>query len=122
MASPLPLSDPIDRAREIPVRAGRRGAARVPVVTAPAGSSPELHPDHHLWRNGRLWWIAFTIHRGHLQERVRHSLGTADVVEARLRRDQVLRRYADIDGCQLSLRFEGRRRKDRPAARERSHG
>ena len=29
------------------------------------------HPDHHLWRNGRLWWIAFTVHRGHQQERVR---------------------------------------------------
>jgi hypothetical protein len=21
------------------------------------------HPNHHLWRNGRLWWIAFTVHK-----------------------------------------------------------
>jgi hypothetical protein len=51
--------------------------------------------DHHLWKNGRLWWIAFTVHRGHLQERIRHSLGTADLVEARRRRDEVLARHAD---------------------------
>ena len=19
-------------------------------------------PNHHLWRNGRLWWVAFTVH------------------------------------------------------------
>ncbi len=50
------------------------------------------HPDHHLWRNGRRWWIAFTvIHDGWRQERVRHSLGTTDVLEARCRRDALLR-------------------------------
>lgn len=48
-------------------------------------------PNHHLWRNGRLWWIAYTlIHDGWRQERIRHSLGTADVNEARVRRDRIL--------------------------------
>jgi hypothetical protein len=23
----------------------------------------DADPNHHLWRNGRLWWIAFTVHR-----------------------------------------------------------
>lgn len=50
-----------------------------------------LGPNHHLWRNGRLWWIAYTLlHDGWRQERVRHSLGTDDVAEARLRRDRIL--------------------------------
>jgi hypothetical protein len=53
-----------------------------------------LGPNHHLWRNGRLWWIAYTlIHDGWRQERVRHSLGTADVAEARLRRDRILEHW-----------------------------
>jgi hypothetical protein len=56
---------------------------------------PESGPNHHLWRNGRLWWIAYTlIHDGWRQERVRHSLGTADVLEARHRRDAILGGFA----------------------------
>lgn len=117
MASPLPLSDRLGPDREVPVRAGRRGVVRVPVSVA----RNDANPDHHLWRNGRLWWIAFTIHRGHLQERVRHSLGTADLAEARWRRDEVLARYAEAADCRLSLRVEGPRRRHRPAAREMRH-
>jgi hypothetical protein len=66
-------------------------------------------PDHHLWRNGRLWWIAFTVHLpGWQKERVRLSLHTADVVEARRRRDDLLRRYPEERGCALSLRIGAR--------------
>ena len=77
--------------------------------------APGVDPDaidlnHHLWRNGRLWWIAFTVHRGHQQERVRLSLGT-DVVEiARRRRDRVLAAFDCAEGCQVSLRFPRRRK------------
>ena len=40
-------------------------------------------PDHHLWRNGRLYWVAFTVHLpGWQKERIRLSLGTADVTLA----------------------------------------
>ena len=65
------------------------------------------NPDHHLWRNGRLWWVAFTIHLpGWQKERVRLSLGTADLRAARRRRDEVLERYPGARGAQLSLRVE----------------
>lgn len=81
-------------------------------------------PDHHLWRNGRLWWIAFTVHLpGWQKERIRCSLGTADLVEARRRRDEVLRRYPESRGCQLSLRLapaSARRRRARSTVPDRS--
>jgi hypothetical protein len=91
---------------QVPVawEAGCREAVSVRVAPDLAALSA-ADPDHHLWRNGRLWWVAFTVHRGHLQHRVRHSLGTADVAEARRRRDAVLSRYAEEPGCALSLRL-----------------
>jgi len=61
---------------------------------APSRAS-ETNPNHHLWKNGRLWWLAVTLlHDGWRQERVRQSLGTDDVLEARRRRDHVLGRFA----------------------------
>ena len=70
--------------------------------------------NHHLWRNGRLWWIAFTVHLpGWQKERVRKSLGTADVDEARQRRDELLTRYPKIRECELSLRLQPPRRRRR---------
>ncbi len=72
-----------------------------------AAGTPEVDPNHHLWRNGRLWWVAFTVHLPTWQkERIRLSLGTADVVEARRRRDKVLAEYPVATGCTLSLRLE----------------
>ena len=68
-----------------------------------------VDPNHHLWRNGRLWWIAFTVHRGHQQERVRFSLGTDDVEEARWRRDRALALFEQDRDCEISLRFAPRR-------------
>ena len=74
-------------------------------------TDPNSNPDHHLWRNGRFWWIAFTlIHDGWRQERVRRSLKTADIQEARRRRDRVLARYMTSVDPVLSLRFTGARR------------
>jgi hypothetical protein len=50
-----------------------------------------LGENHHLWRNGRFWWIAYTvIIDGWRQERIRHSLKTDDLTEARVRRDDIL--------------------------------
>jgi hypothetical protein len=72
-----------------------------------AEGAPAVDPNHHLWRNGRLWWVAFTVHLPSWQkERVRLSLGTDDVVEARRRRDKVLAEYPVATGCTLSLRLE----------------
>jgi hypothetical protein len=70
-----------------------------PLFQLPVGAVPAIrvdhrraNPNHHLWRNGRLWWIAYTVlHDGWRQERVRHSLHTSDIVEARARRDDILR-------------------------------
>jgi hypothetical protein len=65
-----------------------------------------VNPDHHLWRNGRFWWVAYTlIHDGWRQERVRRSLKTTDVVEARRRRDAIFAQYAGTEATALSLRF-----------------
>jgi hypothetical protein len=80
-----------------------------PFETDTTDSDPGLRdPDHHLWRNGRLYWVAFTVHLpGWRKERVRLSLGTADLHEARRRRDAVLRGYPGQRGCALSLRIAG---------------
>ncbi len=81
----------------------------------PRIDSPD--PDHHLWRNGRLWWIAFTVHRGVTQERVRFSLGTPDRSVARERRDRILELFAQANDCRISLRFPPRSRAPRRAGR-----
>ena len=78
-----------------------------PIAKIPRKSDHRrINPNHHLWPNGRLWWIAFTVHRGHLQERVRFSLGTADVEEARQRRDEVFALYEQAAGCRISIRLK----------------
>ena len=71
-----------------------------------ASPSPATHPDHHVWRNGRRWWIAFTFHTADgRKQRVRESLGTLDLAEARARRDELLARFERESGHTLSLRF-----------------
>lgn len=91
-------------------------------IPQPTGAdAPDVDPNHHLWRNGRLWWVAFTVHLpGWQKERIRLSLGTADVVEARRRRDQVLTEYPAATGCTLSLRLEPPRERGRRSDRSSS--
>ncbi len=63
----------------------------MPSVELASSRAFASNPNHHLWRNGRLWSIAFTlIHDGWRQERVRQSLGTDNLPEARRRRDAIL--------------------------------
>lgn len=71
---------------------------------------PDADPNHHLWLNGRVWWIAFTVHQGHRQERKRFSLGTRDVAEARRKRDDLLALFARAEELRISLRFVPPRR------------
>ena len=67
---------------------------------------PELDPDHHLWKNGTRWWIAITLHAPDwTKTRLRRSLGTADIVEARRRRDAILRYFERSSDYELSLRY-----------------
>ncbi len=66
-------------------------SARRATVELASSRAAANNPNHHLWKNGRLWWIAFTlIHDGWRQERVRQSLGTDNLLEARRRRDAIL--------------------------------
>ncbi len=46
------------------------------------------NPDHHLWNNNGTWWIDYTIYPDAIhKERVRASLRTKSLAEARVRRD-----------------------------------
>jgi hypothetical protein len=63
---------------------------------------PGQNPNHHLWRNGRLWWIAFTVvYDGWRQERIRRSLRTTDLDEARRRRDALLLEFASLPNAEV---------------------
>lgn len=67
------------------------GAIASPVRGTLASKPSEQNPDHHLWNNRGTWWCHFTLHLpDYTSERVRVSLKTADVVEARRRRDELL--------------------------------
>ncbi|NNE94042.1 MAG: hypothetical protein HKN23_20530 [Verrucomicrobiales bacterium] len=51
----------------------------------------EKNPNHHLWNNRGTWWCHFTLHYpDYTSERIRVSLKTNDVEEARSRRDELL--------------------------------
>jgi hypothetical protein len=79
-------------------------------MTQCSDAPPLTHgdPDHHLWRNGRLYWIAFTVHLPDWKKkRVRFSLATDDVEEARRRRDEVFREYPLRHDCVLATRMDG---------------
>jgi hypothetical protein len=76
--------------------------ARRPSVELASSRAFANNPNHHLWKNGRLWWIAFTlIHDGWRQERIRQSLGTDNELEARRRRDAILSLFSpgSVNGC-----------------------
>jgi len=50
-------------------------------------------PNHHLWNNHGTWWCHYTVHLpDYTKRRVRLSLGTPSVEQARKLRDQILRR------------------------------
>lgn len=52
------------------------------------------NPDHHLWLNNGTWYIHFTLHTADFtKQRVRASLKTQDVKQARIKRDRILARY-----------------------------
>ena len=49
------------------------------------------NPDHHLWNNHGIWWCHFTLHSPQFtKQRLRRSLGTRCVQEAREIRDFLL--------------------------------
>jgi hypothetical protein len=49
------------------------------------------NPDHHLWNNHGTWWCHYTVHLAdYTKRRVRLSLGTPSVEQARKLRDRLL--------------------------------
>lgn len=65
--------------------------------------------NHHLWLNGKVWWIAFTYHTTDgRKRRLRASLGTRDVQLARQRRDELLDSFERDFGHVPSLRYAAR--------------
>lgn len=74
-------------------------------------------PDHHLWRNGQVWWIAFTYHTSDgRKRRLRASLGTRNLDAARIERDQLLANFEHNFGHLPSLRFASLTSSPPPAA------
>ena len=50
------------------------------------------NPNHHLWNNNGTWFIHYTVHEADFTaSRIRSSLGTKSVTEARRRRDLFFR-------------------------------
>ncbi len=51
------------------------------------------NPNHHLWNNNGTWYLHYTMHPTPLtKQRIRVSLSTKNIEEARLRRDEILAR------------------------------
>ena len=49
------------------------------------------NPNHHLWNNNGTWYYHFTVHLpNYTKERIRGSLKTNNLSEARRRRDTLL--------------------------------
>lgn len=89
-----PLAHQGPQANQSPLAPLGAPPPRTPPPSVAGAASPGTRPlDHHLWRNGRLWWIAITLHdaKGH-RRRVRRSLGTDDVADARWQRDRFIDR------------------------------
>lgn len=63
--------------------------------------------NHHLWNNNGTWWIHYTEYPTPVtKERVRRSLQTKSVEQARLLRDEFLKRLeADADGTGNIVKF-----------------
>ena len=49
------------------------------------------NPNHHLWNNNGTWFIHYVVHpTPFTKERIRKSLGTKSLAEARAKRDAIL--------------------------------
>lgn len=54
------------------------------------------NPNHHLWDNNGTWWCHYTLHQPDFTKaRIRESLRTNSLKEARLLRDARLARHSN---------------------------
>ncbi|CAN5548031.1 hypothetical protein BH20VER3_BH20VER3_02140 [soil metagenome] len=52
------------------------------------------NPDHHLWNNNGTWFVHYRIHpTAFTKERIRASLRTKSLSDARARRDELLKGF-----------------------------
>lgn len=59
----------------------------------------ESNLNHHLWNNNGTWWVHYTIYPTPVTaERIRHSLKTRNLSEARDLRDKILESLIDRTG------------------------
>lgn len=49
----------------------------------------DANPNHHLWNNHGTWWIHYTLRADGRRRRVRTSLATPNLEEARELRDRI---------------------------------
>ncbi len=53
------------------------------------------NPDHHLWNNNGTWWVHYTVYPTPIQkQRIRASLRTDNLGEARKQRDTLFTQLA----------------------------
>jgi hypothetical protein len=56
---------------------------------------PAANPNHHLWNNHGTWFLHYTVHpTPFTKDRIRRTLGTKDLAEARQRRDRFFAQLA----------------------------
>jgi hypothetical protein len=109
--------DPIPIGEGRVMRPRRIGANKCPARRGAALSGWLFRKEKTPWQRARYSRRSIpTITcggTGWQKERVRKSLGTPDLKEARRRRDELLARYPQIRQCELSLRLQPPRRRCR---------
>ncbi len=66
---------------------------------------PASNPNHHLFKNRRQFFYQVTVHCGAAKQRLRESLQTTDLGEARRRRDRRLAELQARRDLRLSMRI-----------------
>ena len=57
------------------------------------------NPNHHIWLNNGVWFCHLTVHKkDYTKSRIRISLGTKNVEQARERRDLLFRFAREAEG------------------------
>lgn len=77
--------------------------------------SDRTNDQHHIYNNNGTFYAHFTVHFGHRKRRIRLSLQTPSLEEAKARRDELLTRVAH-EGFEVPERRPQREHK--PAAEE----
>jgi len=67
------------------------------------------NPDHHVWCNNGTYWLHATVEDDAGRRRIRRSLNTKDLLEARRRRDAFLAELARRPDIRLAIRMRNSR-------------